>query len=220
MSDELLAAGFSAVLNKKVMTQTQFDAYKKTPEGRNAIAKKLTIETVHQVSLQRNDEVPPAHPCAWQYQLFAQCGDSKRVCVMIYHCDTIARLKYVVMQKLDISVPATEVRLTYHDRDLSDSDKTIGDYQVQDNADIKVLLRVRGGSPPEEVSILDSSLRDPYYDYDFPSISDGNTYHRGPHEYFRPYGWNRLALKVKGKFNNDDTWLGEHAARTYSSPGE
>ena len=139
MSDELLAAGFSAVLNKKVMTPTQFDAYKKTPESRNAIAKKLiiTIETVHQVSLQRNDEVPPAHPCAWQYQLFAQCGDSKQVCVKIHHCDTIARLKYVVMQKLDISVPTTDVRLTYHDRDLSDIDKTIGDYQIQDNTDIK-----------------------------------------------------------------------------------
>lgn len=218
MSDELLAAGFSAALNKKVMTQTQFDAYKKTPEGRYATAKKLTIETVHQVSLQRNDDVPPAQPSEWQYQVFAQCGSSKRACVTIYHCDTIARLKYVVMQKLHISAPATEVRLTYQDRDLA-SDKTIGDYQIKDNADIKVLLRVRGGA--EEVSILDSSLRDSTYDYQFPSMSDGFRYYRGPHEYLRPYGWNRLALKVKGKFG-DDTWLGEHhmTSRTRSSPGE
>ena len=57
-------------------------------------------------------------------------------------------------------------------------------------------------------------ILDPHQDYDFTSMTDdGREYHRGGHRYHRPYGWKRIALKVKRKYN-DDTWLGEGTAIT------
>ena len=67
---------------------------------------------------------------------------------------------------------------------------------------------------------IDVSLRDPQYDLDLTNISDGNkVFYRGGERYFRPYGWQRYALKVQGKYE-DDTWLGEPGPRQYSSEGE
>ena len=65
-------------------------------------------------------------------------------------------------------------------------------------------LSASGPRPP---MILESKkFLDPHQDYDFTRMTDdGREYHRGGH---RPYGWKRIALKVKGKYN-DDTWLGE-----------
>ncbi len=46
------------------------------------------------------------------------------------------------------------------------------------------------------------------YDRDFTDIVDtGERLTRGGHEYRRPYGWKRYALKVSGKYE-DDAWLG------------
>ena len=42
---------------------------------------------------------------------------------------------------------------------------------------------------------------------------------RGGFEYKRPYGWNRIAIKVLGKYS-DDVWLGSDGIRTNQSPGE
>ena len=50
-------------------------------------------------------------------------------------------------------------------------------------------------------------------------IDDGKTYFRGPHQYYRPYGWTRCALNVTGKYEND-LWLGDDGIRTSTTPGE
>ena len=50
-------------------------------------------------------------------------------------------------------------------------------------------------------------------------MDDGTKYYRGGHEYHRPYGWQRHAIKVLGRFE-DDTWLGERGQRNGSSDGE
>ncbi|CAH3185875.1 unnamed protein product [Porites evermanni] len=42
---------------------------------------------------------------------------------------------------------------------------------------------------------------------------------RGGFEYKRPYGWNRLAVKVLGKYEND-AWLGPDGIRTRADPAE
>ena len=36
---------------------------------------------------------------------------------------------------------------------------------------------------------------------------DGKTYIRGGRKYIRPYGWNRVALNVKDKYD-DTEWIG------------
>ena len=54
---------------------------------------------------------------------------------------------------------------------------------------------------------IPDNFLDPYYDYDFRDIDDtGKTFKRGGLEYKRPCGWIRFALKVNGKYENDD-WL-------------
>ena len=56
---------------------------------------------------------------------------------------------------------------------------------------------------------IDDDLLDPSYDYDFRDILDGNKkFYRGGLEYKRPCGWKRYALKVVGKYENDE-WLGD-----------
>ena len=41
----------------------------------------------------------------------------------------------------------------------------------------------------------------PAYDYDFTNMKDdGSVYKRGGMEYIRPYGWKRIAMNVKDKY--------------------
>jgi hypothetical protein len=56
--------------------------------------------------------------------------------------------------------------------------------------------------------VLDRANWAQEYDRDFTDIVDrGERLTRGGHEYRRPYGWKRYALKVSGKYE-DDAWLG------------
>ena len=67
---------------------------------------------------------------------------------------------------------------------------------------------------------LDTKELDPDFDYDFTDVKDdGERYMRGGFEYKRPYGWKRIAIKVVGKYQNDD-WLGPNGIRTDEAPGE
>ena len=62
---------------------------------------------------------------------------------------------------------------------------------------------------------LEASILDPFYDYDFTLLKDdGRVYKRGGRDYIRPYGWRRIALNVRNKFETD-AWLG-----WYGSEGE
>ena len=68
---------------------------------------------------------------------------------------------------------------------------------------------------------LDSSGLDPQYDYDFTNVEDDDKiYMRGGHQYHRPYGWYRIALKVHGKYPDGDEWLGPNDIRTEEAPYE
>ncbi|CAG5888308.1 uncharacterized protein ACNS7B_013621 [Menidia menidia] len=49
----------------------------------------------------------------------------------------------------------------------------------------------------------------PEYNYDFTNIKDGETkFMRGNERYYRPCGWNRLAIRVIKKYDGGDDWLG------------
>ena len=66
-------------------------------------------------------------------------------------------------------------------------------------------MRASGPSVP---LILDNNLLSPRLDYDFSNMADdGKEYYRGGKRYHRPYGWRRIALNVKGQYQ-DRTWLG------------
>ena len=55
---------------------------------------------------------------------------------------------------------------------------------------------------------MDEAILDQKYNYDFSEMSDdGERFFRGGRAYRRPYGWNRIALNVKDKYD-DAEWIG------------
>ncbi|XP_070778195.1 uncharacterized protein [Enoplosus armatus] len=72
----------------------------------------------------------------------------------------------------------------------------------------------------KESFIDEEEFFDPKYDYDFTNVSDSAQCVRGEEIYVRPKGWYRIALKVKGKYPDGDTWLGTDGWRSHTVPGE
>ena len=69
--------------------------------------------------------------------------------------------------------------------------------------------------------VVNRSKFDPTYDFDFSKVKDDKKiYRRGGHRYYRPYGWNRIALKVRGKYDEGDEWLGPDGLRIEGAPNE
>ena len=67
---------------------------------------------------------------------------------------------------------------------------------------------------------IPDSAYDPKYDCDFTNYKGDDTRCvRGNYPYTRPAGWNRKAISVIEKYE-DDVWLGEGGWRDESSPGE
>ncbi|XP_003391726.1 PREDICTED: uncharacterized protein LOC100640900 [Amphimedon queenslandica] len=97
--------------------------------------------------------------------------------------------------------------LTFEGTELNDDDQLLTDYGIQYMSTVTAAVKLRGGAGPD-IFVLNEEFMDPGYDFDFTDIDDSGTeFKRGGHVYKRPCGWNRLAIKVNGKFENDD-WLG------------
>ena len=65
-------------------------------------------------------------------------------------------------------------------------------------------------------------MLDPQYDFDFTDLKDdGSVFKRGGREYIRPYGWKRIALNVRNKYEST-AWLGgtDGGIRTAGVKGE
>ena len=112
-------------------------------------------------------------------------------------------------------------RLLFGGRQLED-DQTLEEYGIDAQSTIHLVLRVQSGSPI--TYYLDDSLMDPKFDDDFTNKrDDGTRYSRGGYLYQRPIGWKRYALKVLGRYKNDN-WLAPRFwkfwSRRDSSPGE
>ena len=109
--------------------------------------------------------------------------------------------------------------LLYGGRQLNNHQSLI-QQRVPGGSSLSLVWGPRGAGPEPAHYIKDSDL-DPQFDYDFTHVKDdGRKFERGGYEYKRPCGWDRCALKVRGKFPPGDTWLGEMGIRTGSSDGE
>lgn len=140
---------------------------------------------------------------------------------------TIAQVKVAINKHLNVSIPISEIHLfggnTVTSTSLKDETSTLGDYGINSHgARLHMVLKLRcsiccsAGGPFR----LNADELDPSYDFDFSNLDDdGETYTRGGFTYRRPYGWKRLAIKVVGKYENDD-WLGPDGIRIEQATGE
>ncbi|XP_064385403.1 uncharacterized protein LOC135334225 [Halichondria panicea] len=136
--------------------------------------------------------------------------------------NTIEQIKSSIEMKAEL--PHHDFQLLHGGEQLQD-DKTVGYYpDIQEQSTLHVVMPVkRWGSlsePPAHVFKLSSHELAPKYNYDFTNeVDDGRMYMRGGYKYDRPYGWERFALNVVGKYG-DDSWLGPNGIRTESAMGE
>jgi hypothetical protein len=101
-----------------------------------------------------------------------------------------------------------QLRLSYQGKPLKES-LTFRDYGIANRSNlISQLGQLLGG----DVYYLSPEYLDPGFDFDFTKIDDkGQVHTRGGLPYHRPCGWNRIALKVNGRYEND-VWMGSSGA--------
>jgi len=116
----------------------------------------------------------------------------------------ISDIKTLVMATLGF--PPDQQRLIFSGRQMEDG-RTLADYNISAESTIHVILRLRGGGSANNY-MLDDDYLAPKYDFVYPSHKNKNeNYMRGDKEFKRPYGWVKKAIKVLGKYS-DDEWLG------------
>lgn len=126
--------------------------------------------------------------------------DGTQHTVNIHLSDSVAVLKAEIC-KLK-SWGADAVRLLYAGKQLAPDSASLSSFHVQKHSVIFIIVSAKTYQ-------LDADVLDASWDYDFTKIKDTNKkFERAPgFEYRRPCGWFRCALKVKGKYG-EDQWLG------------
>ena len=117
----------------------------------------------------------------------------------------VTNIKYKIKERVGIAVTEQVLHFGGH---LLEDGKSLNEYRIKANSTIHLSVKGRGGSK-KPLFFIDSTYLNPCWDFDFTNISDGSQqFTRGGYPYYRPCGWNRIAIKVLGKFQ-DDIWLGQ-----------
>lgn len=147
------------------------------------------------------------------FKIFVKGIDGEDLDIVVDEHELVRSVKKKIEDRKGYCVD--QQKLVYHGK-LLDDDEQISTYGIHEYATICLQFTGRGKC----ILYLDDSLLDQEYDYDFTDVrDDGTEYFRGEQRYYRPYGWKRLALRVRDKFS-DHEWLGEGGHRVHSSKGE
>ena len=199
---ELLCAGFSAILGTNIV-----------PQNNGAEV------SIHELFQKTYVMRPPSSVrVASEFQIFVDLRPIKdrKSTFTVTEKSTVDELKTAIHDQTGI--PNEDMRLIFSGTQLEDG-QTVKNYGLRHDDTVYVVLRLRGGGPPLSRALNTNEL-DPRFDYDFTDVKDdGKRYMRGGFEYKRPYGWKRIAVKVVGKYQNDD-WLGPDGIRTGEARGE
>lgn len=200
---DLLSAGFSAILGTKVTPQRD--------DGNH-----LSIHELFSQTYVMRPVPAKLEPGEGEFSLSVLTLYGQEFNILVKGEDRIERVKAKIQERE--GTPVGEIRLIYAGQQLMDFE-TVKHYNIQPNDSIHLVLRLRGGGGPLPRA-FDTNELDPDFDYDFSDVQDdGQKYMRGGFEYKRPYGWKRIAIKVVGRYGNDD-WLGANGLRTKESSGE
>ena len=148
--------------------------------------------------------------------VYVKTQTGKTLTVEITDLMTVLELKLMIEEMEGI--PVVQQRIMFASCQACDT-RSLKECGILPDATICLLLKLQGGG--KTIYYLDSDILDPAYDFDFTEMSetDGEIFKRGGYVYKRPYGWKRIALKVKGKYESDE-WLGTCGIRRESSSGE
>ena len=212
---QLLIAGFSQLLDIPIQSQKKLEE-----DGINrSHCIKVIPEQLFRCTYGFNKPMAPSTSSQiditgpGDIRIFVKCLTGKTVDIEVSPSTSIGNIKEIIQNKEGI--PFDQQCLIYAGIRLVD-DFPLSHYNIQNKSTLHLVTRLRGGG----VFYLDDEMLDPYYDYDFTDlVDDGKVYVRGGYPYKRPYGWKRIALKVKGKYEND-SWLGVQGLRTESCSGE
>ena len=222
---DILASAFSQMLDTPVLTYEEFQRKKESAETQ--FFSPLDVDTIFRLSYQMGtdetssiDAQETANHCSRGITIFVKDANGQTLTVTVDKRDKTQRLKETLSARTGLS--CSEMRLIFGGKQLKD-DVALHTYGIdQGGHTIFMLLKIKGGNGEMRIEskYIDESVTDPHFDYDFTFIDDGSTkYYRGGKRYYRPCGWRRAAIKVKGKFE-DDKWLGAPGDRRESTEGE
>ena len=112
----------------------------------------------------------------------------------------IGNLKYKIEEKEGI--PYDEQRLMFSGNLLED-EKTVSYYNIKFESTLHLTLRPKGNNV---MKVSDADL-DPSFNFIYPDSDEEEEYTRGGRKLGRPCGWMKYAVKVIGKYEDDD-WIG------------
>lgn len=204
-SPGLLAAAFSSMLGIDVYPPGQ------APQDAQLLGK-LSIYSLFQCTyIMRPLETLGETPS----EVIVKTLIGKSITIPVAGDVSVAEIKAAVCEKEGIR--PQDQRLVFNRKALEDHE-TVEGIGIPHLGTIFLVVNVRGGGGP--CYELDTSLLAPSYDYDFSGVRDGSKrFVRGGHQYNRPCGWYRCAIKVLGEYGSDE-WLGPGGIRTESSPTE
>ncbi len=221
MSDNFqkIEAVFSTIVGEKVVVSSENDDdLLNNPT--------VSVEDLFQCSYNYTPYTTPVFdgvhvPVAKKIDIYVRLPHHQIIALRISTYDTILDVKSAIEMKSGISTLDCRLRLLH--KDLHDQ-MTVESFNIQTGCTLYVLPRLKGGNSATQFSPLTFNLPltelAPEYDYDFTNkVDDGKTYMRGGHKYERPYGFERFALSVIGKYE-DDSWLGSNGIRTESAVNE
>ena len=219
---DILSAGLSAACGTTVLTYNEYqETHKKlVPESSGSPSaewEEVDADRIFKMShvFGPVGDAPAPESAGEDIRVFVVTLTGEVITINIQSNSRIEAIKQKIKEKKSIS-PDTQ-RLLFMGKVLDD-DCLVEEYHISNESVLHLVMRMHGGEPA--LLVLSPDTLDPAYDYDFTyEDDDGTTFYRGGHQYYRPYGWYRYGLKVKGKYE-DNEWLGYEGYRTGSSAGE